>query len=81
MKCGLGTAWWLRQADCIHRHESRDWHANTGNGYYGLWQFDLATWQSVGGAGLPSDTSIEEQVARAPALYDRRGWSPWECAY
>ena len=56
-------------------------HANTGNGYYGLWQFDLSTWQSVGGAGLPSDASIEEQVGRARALYDRRGWSPWECAY
>ena len=55
-------------------------HANTGNGYYGLWQFDLSTWRSVGGAGLPSAASLEEQTARARMLYDRRGWSPWECA-
>jgi len=52
---------------------------NTGNGYYGLWQFDLATWQSVGGAGLPSQATVEEQVRRARMLYDRRGWQPWGC--
>lgn|GEM_PF-3483921 len=54
--------------------------ANTGNGYYGMWQFDLATWQSVGGAGLPSDASVAEQVSRARALYEVRGWQPWHCA-
>ena len=54
--------------------------ASSGTGYYGLWQFDLATWRSVGGTGLPSDASVAEQVQRARTLYDRRGWSPWECA-
>jgi hypothetical protein len=53
---------------------------NTGNGYYGLWQFDLPTWRSVGGTGLPSDASAAEQVMRARMLYDARGWSPWGCA-
>ena len=53
---------------------------NTGNGYYGLWQFDLPTWQSVGGSGLPSDASIDEQIERARMLYESRGWSPWGCA-
>lgn len=53
---------------------------NTGNGYYGLWQFDLPTWQSVGGTGLPSQASVEEQVRRARMLYERRGWQPWGCA-
>lgn len=54
--------------------------ANTGNGYYGLWQFDLGTWQSVGGSGLPSDASVDEQIMRARMLFDSRGWSPWGCA-
>jgi len=54
--------------------------ANTGNGYYGMWQFDLATWQVVGGAGLPSHASAEEQARRARMLYDVRGWSPWGCS-
>ncbi len=53
---------------------------NSGNGYYGLWQFDLGTWQSVGGAGLPSNASVEEQMNRARMLYDARGWQPWGCA-
>jgi hypothetical protein len=51
--------------------------ANTGNGYYGMWQFDLATWQAVGGAGLPSDASPQEQTARARKLFDLKGWWPW----
>lgn len=54
--------------------------ARSGTGYYGLWQFDLPTWQSVGGVGLPSEASVEEQVRRARMLYDSRGWSPWSCA-
>lgn len=53
---------------------------NTGNGYYGMWQFDLPTWQSVGGTGLPSNASIDEQMLRARMLYDARGWQPWGCA-
>lgn len=50
---------------------------NTGNGYWGMWQFDLRTWQSVGGTGLPSNASAEEQTMRARMLYDQRGWQPW----
>jgi hypothetical protein len=50
---------------------------NTGNGYYGAYQFDLQTWQSVGGTGLPSDAPPWEQDARAMALYQARGAAPW----
>ncbi|WP_312349905.1 transglycosylase family protein [Actinomyces sp.] len=49
-------------------------------GYYGLYQFDLQTWASVGGSGLPSNASAAEQTARAQMLYAQRGWSPWSCA-
>lgn len=48
--------------------------------YHGMWQFDLATWQSVGGSGSPSQASVEEQMMRARMLYEARGWSPWGCA-
>lgn len=44
---------------------------NTGNGYYGTFQFTLSTWRSVGGEGLPSDASYEEQKARAAELLTR----------
>src|SRR6478752_6288427 len=54
---------------------------NTGNGYYGAYQFDLSTWQSVGGSGYPNQASASEQDHRALLLYRQRGWSPWTCAY
>lgn len=54
-----------------------NYQTNTGNGYYGAYQFDLQTWQSVGGSGLPSDAPPEEQDARARALYAQRGAQPW----
>lgn len=50
------------------------------NGHYGAYQFDLATWASVGGTGLPSDAAPAEQDYRALYLYRMRGWQPWECA-
>ena len=50
---------------------------NTGNGFYGAYQFDLQTWGTVGGSGLPSDAPPEEQDARAHALYAQRGSQPW----
>jgi len=45
--------------------------------YFGLYQFDLSTWQSVGGSGNPADATAEEQTRRALLLYDERGWQPW----
>jgi Transglycosylase-like domain len=44
---------------------------NTGNGFYGTFQFTLSTWRAVGGEGLPSDASYEEQKMRAGALLER----------
>jgi hypothetical protein len=50
---------------------------NTGNGFYGKYQFTLATWQSVGGSGNPAAASEGEQDRRAAILYAREGSSPW----
>ena len=50
---------------------------NTGNGFYGAYQFDLQTWRSMGGSGLPSDAPAWEQDARARALFQQRGAQPW----
>ncbi|MFE1103959.1 ubiquitin-like domain-containing protein [Nocardiopsis alba] len=46
---------------------------NSAGGYYGLYQFSPQTWASVGGSGLPSDASPEEQTLRAQRLYDSVG--------
>ncbi|GAA1996644.1 DUF348 domain-containing protein [Nakamurella flavida] len=48
---------------------------------FGLFQFDLPTWQSVDGVGNPMDASPEEQLMRAKMLYQKRGLEPWLCGY
>jgi Transglycosylase-like domain len=51
--------------------------ADTGNGFYGKYQFTLSTWQSVGGSGNPAAAPEAEQDRRAAALYAQQGSSPW----
>jgi resuscitation-promoting factor RpfA len=68
---------WLRLRKC---ESGDDYQINSGNGYYGAYQFSLSTWKSVGGKGFPSDASPGEQDARALILYRERGWEPWTCA-
>lgn len=46
-------------------------------GYYGKYQFDPGTWQSVGGNGNPAEAPEAEQDYRAALLYSRAGSSPW----
>ena len=50
---------------------------NTGNGYYGMYQFNLQTWRGVGGSGYPHQASAAEQTKRAQILYNMRGAQPW----
>lgn len=50
---------------------------DTGNGFYGKYQFTLQTWQAVGGSGNPAQASEAEQDRRAAALYAQTGPSPW----
>lgn len=45
--------------------------------YGGLYQFDVQTWQSLGGSGRPQDAAGQEQTYRAKKLYVQRGASPW----
>ncbi len=54
-----------------------DYSTNTGNGFYGGFQFTLSTWASVGGSGLPSEASPREQDERAARLYRELGPGPW----
>ena len=64
-----GTVW-----DALAGCESGgNWAANTGNGYYGGLQFNLGTWQSYGGSGLPSQNSRETQIAIATKVRDASG--------
>ncbi|HLG68004.1 MAG TPA: transglycosylase family protein [Acidimicrobiales bacterium] len=50
---------------------------DTGNGFYGAYQFSLGTWQSLGYSGLPSDAPPSVQDAAARQLQARSGWGQW----
>jgi uncharacterized protein YabE (DUF348 family) len=50
---------------------------NTGNGFYGMYQFTLSTWQSLGGTGYPNQASAAEQTDLAELLYERSGAGQW----
>ena len=65
---------WGALADCESGGNPR---AVNPAGYYGLYQFDVGTWRSVGGSGLPTAASAGEQTYRAKLLYKQRGRSPW----
>jgi hypothetical protein len=54
-----------------------DYSINTGNSFYGAFQFSQSTWASVGGSGLPSEAPAREQDERAARLYREQGSSPW----
>ena len=45
--------------------------------YHGLYQFSVSTWKAVGGSGLPSQASADEQTYRAKLLYQRSGAGQW----
>jgi len=62
----------LRQCESTNNYS-----ANTGNGFYGAYQFDLKTWRSLGLAGLPHQAPKLVQDAAVVRLHARRGWQPW----
>lgn len=65
-----GNTVWDALAQC---ESGGNWAINTGNGYYGGLQFNIGTWQSYGGTGLPSQASRETQIAIATKLRDASG--------
>jgi hypothetical protein len=68
---------WDRVAEC---ESGGDWHANTGNGYYGGLQFDDGTWDAFGGehfAHKAHRASKSEQIHVAQKVLVAQGWEAW----
>lgn len=53
------------------------WSANTGNGYYGAYQFAEGTWHGLGYGGYPNRAKPGRQNDAAMKLHARDGWRPW----
>jgi hypothetical protein len=76
---GAGTANadsvnWDAIASC---ESGGNWSINTGNGYYGGLQFNLGTWRSHGGAGMPHQASRSEQIRVAENVLRTQGIGAW----
>lgn len=54
-----------------------NYSTDTGNGFYGAYQFTQDTWESVGGSGNPAAASPAEQDARAAKLLATAGAGQW----
>lgn len=65
---------WAALAQCESGGDPR---SHSSSGYYGMYQFSPTTWHTVGGKGMPSDASADEQTYRAQMLYKRDGAHQW----
>lgn len=54
-----------------------NYSTNTGNGFYGAYQFTQQTWSGLGYAGRPDQASPATQDAAARALAARSGFGQW----
>lgn len=65
---------WTLFAGPLRTCESGDSYTlNTGNGYYGAYQFAEKTWKNLGGVGLPHQAPPSEQDAKAKQLFMNKG--------
>jgi len=73
-----------RKARSVRACESGgNYRINTGNGYYGAYQFDRGTWLANGGGRYASTANKAPKFAQDHIAYrtwKSRGWSPWACA-
>jgi uncharacterized protein YabE (DUF348 family) len=73
VRIGTGPNW----VGLAHCESSGNPNAVNPAGFYGLYQFSISTWRSVGGKGIPTDYGYWEQTKRAWKLYKVSGRSPW----
>ncbi len=55
---------------------------NSGNGYFGAYQYNLSTWANFGGYARPDLAPPSVQDEKARQTQAARGWRPWPtCAH
>ena len=70
----VGDDVWAKLAQC---ESGGNPATNTGNGFYGMYQFTLETWQALGGTGYPHEADAATQTAMAKKLQAQSGWGQW----
>ena len=70
----VGDDVWAQLAQCESGGRPE---TNTGNGFYGMYQFTLETWQALGGTGYPHEADAATQTAMAKKLQAQAGWGQW----
>jgi hypothetical protein len=65
---------WARLRTC---ESGGQYSTNTGNGFYGAYQFHPRTWRTLGFPGLPHQAPPEMQDEAARRLQARSGWGQW----
>jgi hypothetical protein len=65
---------WARLRHC---ESGGRYDRNSGNGFYGAYQFLPSTWRGLGLRGLPHEAPPEVQDAAARRLQTRSGWAQW----
>jgi hypothetical protein len=65
---------WLQLREC---ESGDDYQADTGNGFYGAYQFSEATWAGLGYPGRPDEEPAAMQDQAAQQLQARSGWGNW----
>lgn len=61
---------------------THNYSINTGNGYYGAWQFDYPSWHANGGGAYAEFPHLAPDWAQDQVAYNyylKAGWGPWEC--
>ncbi|MGH8998258.1 MAG: transglycosylase family protein, partial [Acidimicrobiia bacterium] len=65
---------WARLRNC---ESGGRYDRNSGNGYYGAYQFHPGTWRSLGYSGMPHEAPPHVQDEAAQKLQARSGWGQW----
>jgi Transglycosylase-like domain len=64
-------------ADLRYCEAGGNYARNSGNGYYGAYQYTLSTWDDFMGYARPDLAPPAVQDAKAHATEAARGWRPW----
>ena len=70
----LGHDAWARLRRC---ESGGRYDINTGNGFYGAYQFVPSTWRELGYPGMPHQAPPHIQDEAAQKLQARSGWGQW----